>query len=98
MPGKLENERPRYDKRTVFAGLIVWGVSALCWVPFFTYAHFHPSVLGEKDMGGAFIAAMTLVASGITFLGGILAMVLGLLRYWWLMWQYTRVCPANSVL
>jgi hypothetical protein len=64
----------------------------------FAYADFHPSVLGEKDMGGAFIAAMTLVASGIAFLGGVLAMVLGLLRYLWLMWQYARVRRASRVL
>jgi hypothetical protein len=93
MPGpeQYENKRPKFDKRSVFAGLIIWGVAALCWVPLFVYGELHPAVLGEKDMGGAFIAAFTIFGSGIVFLGGVLAMILGLLRYVWLMWWHTRV-------
>ncbi len=81
-----KGEKPRFDWRSVYAGLAIWVAAILCWIPVLIYGNHHHA----EDMGGWFIASLTIVVSGVVFLGGTMSMVLGLFRYVWLRWRFSR--------
>ena len=60
-----EGEKPRFDWRSVYAGLAIWLAAVLCWVPVMIYGNHHSG----EDMGGWFIASLTIVVSGVSVPG-----------------------------
>jgi uncharacterized membrane protein YfhO len=81
-----QGEKPRFDWRSVYAGLAIWLAAVLCWIPVLIYGNHHQG----DDMGGWFITSLTIVISGVVFLGGAMSMVLGLFHFMWLRWRFSR--------
>jgi hypothetical protein len=84
------DDLPKFEKRTVVAALIFWGIALLCCSPVYIYAARHPGVPGELDLGGAGIATICLFVSGVFVLCGLLAVIHGLISFLWRRWRYVR--------
>jgi hypothetical protein len=84
------SDKPRFDKRSIFAGLIIWAFALLLFLLIYVYEARHPAIPGERDLGEGILVMTSLLAAGITFLGGVMSMVLGLVHFVWLRWRFSR--------
>ena len=64
----------------VIACICCFAVAAMVWLPVFIYAAGTPK--GERDMGGAFLAALALFASGAAVLVGVAILTTAVVRWW----------------
>ena len=77
--------RPRFDKRSIFAGLIICALlccSSCLYI--YVYEARHPAIPGERDLGEGILVMTSLLAAGIAFLGGVMSIVLELVYFVWL--------------
>jgi hypothetical protein len=82
--------KPRFDKRSIFAGLIIWALALMVFVVVYLYETHHPAIPGERDLGEGILVMTGLLAASIVFLGGTMSMVLGLVHCMWLRWRWSR--------
>jgi hypothetical protein len=85
-----QSERPRFDKRSIFAGLIIWAFALLLFLLLYVHEARHPAVLGEKDLGEGILVVTSLLTVCIIFFAGVMSMVLGLIHFIWLRWRFNR--------
>ena len=78
------SDKPRFDKRSIFAGLIIWAFTLMLFVLIYLYEIHHPAIPGERDLGEGILVMTGLLAASIVFLGGAMSMVLGLVHFMWL--------------
>jgi CHASE2 domain-containing sensor protein len=84
------SDRPRFDKRSIFAGLIIWCFALSLAGFLYVYAAFHPPSPGERDLGEGVLLFTGFFAAIIIFLAGAMSMVLGLVHFLWLSWRFSR--------
>jgi hypothetical protein len=70
--------------------LTIWsvGISLVAFV--YVFEASHPGIPGEKDLGGGILVVGAIFTSIIFFIGGSISMLVGLLRFFWLSWRFTR--------
>jgi hypothetical protein len=86
--------KPSFDKRSIFAGLIIWAVALGLFSLVFGYSYLHRSASAEGDVGtllfiGFFVAI-------VIFMGGAMSMVLGLVGFLLRLWSFNRRQGASA--
>ncbi len=84
------SDKPRFDKRSIFAGLIIWCFALVLAVCLYVFAAFHPPSPGERDLGEGVLLFTGFFAAIIVFLAGAMSMILGLVHFLWLSWRFSR--------
>jgi len=84
------SHKPRFDKRSIFAGLIIWCFALVLAVSLYIFAAFHPPSPGERDLGEGVLLFSGFFAAIIVFLAGAMSMILGLVHFLWLSWRFSR--------
>jgi hypothetical protein len=84
------SDKPRFDQRSILAGLMIWCFALLIAVFLYVYAVFHPPTPGERDLGEGLLLFTGFFAAIIVFLAGGMSMVLGLVHFLWLSWRFSR--------
>jgi hypothetical protein len=90
------SDRPRFDKRSIFAGLIIWAFALLLLLLIYVHEARHPAIPGEKDLGEGILVMTGLLAASIVFLGGTMSMFLGLVHFIWLRWRFSRSTSSGA--
>ena len=81
---------PKFERRSVVALLIFWGIALLCWIPVLIYATKHPNPPGGLDLGGAFLASITIFVSGVFVLCGLVAVIHASISLVWRRWRWSK--------
>jgi hypothetical protein len=84
------SEKPRFDKRNVYVGLIIWSLGLLLVASVYVFVAIHPGVPGEKDLGEGVLVVGTIFIAALLFICGVLSMLVGLLHFLWLSWRFNR--------
>ena len=83
-----QSNRPKFDKRSIYAGLIIWEFALLLLLFIYVFDARHPPIPGEPDLGEGLVVVSTVFAAIIVFTAGALSMLLGLVHFLWLSWRF----------
>jgi hypothetical protein len=82
--------KPRFDKRSIFAGLIIWAVAIVLFTVALGFSYWHQPATGERDLGTGVVLFTGFFAAILVFMGGAMSMALGLVNFLWRLWRFSR--------